>query len=138
MRPKHTRRLSSKLATETPFEPLSTQDDRFEHGRHHTSRIGWSLQILFRINYLFFSRRENNRQAEIKELTSKGIIPHEHEVENHPDQSIAGRSWIIGSVSALIHEILPAQKIVEDMVEEAANILQHGASLVKSSIGAKL
>ena len=29
--------------------------------------------------------REINRQAEIQELTSKGIVPHIHEVEKHPE-----------------------------------------------------
>lgn len=35
--------------------------------------------------------REKNRQAEIKDLTSKGIIPHYHELEKHPEKSIEGR-----------------------------------------------
>ncbi|KAG5340393.1 hypothetical protein C0989_001811 [Termitomyces sp. Mn162] len=34
---------------------------------------------------------EENRQAEIKELTSKGIIPHIHELEKHPEKSLRGR-----------------------------------------------
>jgi hypothetical protein len=35
--------------------------------------------------------REKNRQAEIKELTSRGIIPHYHELEKHPEKSLEGR-----------------------------------------------
>ena len=47
--------------------------------------------------------RNNNRQAEIKELTAKGILPHEHELEKHPEKSIEGRPWLMGDVSAMIN-----------------------------------
>jgi len=73
----------------------------------------------------------NNRQQEIKELTSKGIIPHEHELEKHPEKSLEGRSFLIGRVSALIHEVLPAKTIVENMVNDAARIFQSNAAKVK-------
>ena len=33
---------------------------------------------------------EKNRQTEIKELTSKGIIPNKHELEKHPEKSVRG------------------------------------------------
>jgi NAD(P)H-dependent flavin oxidoreductase YrpB (nitropropane dioxygenase family) len=76
---------------------------------------------------------ENNRQAEIKELTSKGILPVEHDLEQHPEKSIKARPWLMGRVSALIHDVLPAKTIVDNMVEEAAALLQHGNSLVSVS-----
>lgn len=79
---------------------------------------------------------EENRQAEIKELTSKGIIPHYKELENHPEKSLPGRPWLMGSVSAVIDSVLPAQTIVDNMVSEAAQILQQNAQLVK--VGPKL
>ena len=82
--------------------------------------------------------RERNRQAEIKELTSKGIVPHYHELEKHPEKSLEGRPWLMGSVSALINDVLPAQVIVDNMVEEAARVLQHGSSLVKIAPKSKL
>lgn len=34
---------------------------------------------------------EENRREEIKELTSKGIIPNEHEMEKHPEKSLQAR-----------------------------------------------
>ncbi|KIM39666.1 hypothetical protein M413DRAFT_447130 [Hebeloma cylindrosporum] len=79
---------------------------------------------------------EENRQAEIKELTSKGIIPHYKELENHPEKSLAGRPWLMGSVSAVINSVLPAQTIVDNMVSEAAQIIQRNAQLV--TVGSKL
>lgn len=35
--------------------------------------------------------REENRQQEIRELTSQGKIPHEVELEKHPEKSPGGR-----------------------------------------------
>ncbi|KAJ7625478.1 2-nitropropane dioxygenase [Roridomyces roridus] len=68
---------------------------------------------------------EQNRQEEIKELTGKGIIPHEHEVDKHPEKSME-RAWLMGRISALIKDVLPAKVIVENMVNEAAEQLQRG------------
>jgi NAD(P)H-dependent flavin oxidoreductase YrpB (nitropropane dioxygenase family) len=76
---------------------------------------------------------ENNRQTEIKELTSKGIIPHYSELEKHPEKSLEGRPWLMGSVSAMIKEVLPAQTIVDNMVSEAAQVLQRNGQMVKIS-----
>ncbi|KAG5644879.1 hypothetical protein DXG03_007520 [Asterophora parasitica] len=81
---------------------------------------------------------EENRQAEIKELTSKGIIPHIHELEKHPEKSIQGRPWLMGRVAALIDEVLPAKVIVDRMVAEAADLLTLGGSLVKTGAQSKL
>jgi len=74
---------------------------------------------------------ENNRQAEIRELTMQGIIPHDYELQKHPEKSLEGRAWLIGRVSALIHEVLPAQQIVDNMVNEASELLHRGGSLVQ-------
>ena len=79
-----------------------------------------------------------NRAAEIKELVSKGVIPHQRELENDPNKSISTIPWLMGRVSALIDEILPAKVIVDNMVNEAAEILERNASLVKVSPKAKL
>lgn len=78
----------------------------------------------------------NNRQKEIQELTSRGIIPWEHDIQQHPEKSLESRAWLIGRVAALIDEVLPAEKIVNEMVADAAKILTHGASLV--TVKAKL
>ncbi|EKM57576.1 uncharacterized protein PHACADRAFT_170818 [Phanerochaete carnosa HHB-10118-sp] len=73
----------------------------------------------------------NNRQQEIKELTSKGILPHDHELEKHPEKSVEGRMFLIGRISALIHEVLPAKTIVENMVNDAARIIHLNAAKIK-------
>jgi hypothetical protein len=91
---------------------------------------------LCQFQWLTLVYREENRQAEIKELTSKGIIPHYNELENHPEKSLPGRPWLMGNVAAVIDSVLPAQTIVDNIVSEAAQIFQHNAQLVK--VGPKL
>ena len=73
---------------------------------------------------------ERNRQTEIKELTAKGIIPNHHELEKHPEKSVQAVTFMMGNVAALVREILPAQRIVDDMVNEAAKILQDRSKAV--------
>jgi len=79
---------------------------------------------------------EHNRQAEIKELTARGIIPNQHELEKHPEKSVAAVTFMMGNVAALVRDVLPAQTIVDNMVNEAAMILQERSKAV--SVRAKL
>jgi len=79
---------------------------------------------------------EQNRQAEIKELTARGIIPHQHEMEKHPEKSVKAVTFLMGNVAALINDILPAQTIVDNMVNDAAKILQDRSRMVR--VNAKL
>ncbi|KAL4249859.1 Aldolase-type TIM barrel [Abortiporus biennis] len=72
----------------------------------------------------YYDDWENNRADEIKDLTSKGIIPREYDLEKHPEKQIEAAYYAMGLVAALIHDILPAKVIVERMVEDAAKIIQ--------------
>lgn len=67
--------------------------------------------------------RERNRQEEIKELTSQGVVPHDREMEKHPEKSVQGRAWLIGAVSSEIREVLPAKTIVDNMIADAVKQL---------------
>ncbi|KAH9940734.1 2-nitropropane dioxygenase [Epithele typhae] len=78
----------------------------------------------------------NNRQAEIKEITSKGLLPYEEDLKKHPEMSMQARAWLIGRVAALIHEVVPAKQIVDTMIADAAQIMQENAARV--SVKAKL
>ncbi|KAI1790297.1 2-nitropropane dioxygenase [Ganoderma leucocontextum] len=78
----------------------------------------------------------NNRQAEIKELTGKGVLPYEHDMQQHPEKAREAHAWLIGRVAALIDDVLPAKTIVETMVGDAARIIQENAARV--SVKAKL
>ncbi|KAG8979665.1 hypothetical protein FRB90_008025, partial [Tulasnella sp. 427] len=73
---------------------------------------------------------EENRQEEIKAYLSKGILPIEKDLEKHPEKSLEARPWLLGKVSGLIDEVLPAKKIIDDMVSEAAARLQAANTFV--------
>lgn len=61
------------------------------------------LQALSFNKNLFFSFREDHRRNEIDELVSHGKIPHEQELEQHPEKSMEGRmceySFFIPTIS---------------------------------------
>ena len=55
-------------------------------------------------------------------------------MEKHPERAgPATRPWLIGRVSALIDEVLPAKTIVDQMVNDAAKVLTANANKVKVS-----
>jgi hypothetical protein len=75
-----------------PYGQSSIQGDHSTSERRHMFKIGSALYYSFgRIRLLMLHDRESNRQAEIKELTSSGKIPHELEVEKRPEVSVPGR-----------------------------------------------
>ncbi|PSR71157.1 hypothetical protein PHLCEN_2v13003 [Hermanssonia centrifuga] len=51
----------------------------------------------------------DNRHQEVLELTSQGKIPHEVELEKHPEKSLEGRMWLMGKVAGSINDIKPAK-----------------------------
>ena len=76
--------------------------------------------------------RNNHRQDEIRELTARGIVPNEHELEKHPERSLESRTFPIGRVATVIDNILPAKVIVERMVEDAARVIEANATRLSS------
>lgn len=79
---------------------------------------------------LTFRFRENNRTAEMKELLAQGKLPVEKDMEKNPEKAMSARPWLLGKVSGLIDEVLPAKKIIDDMVSEAAARLNASNKLV--------
>ncbi|GIJ98722.1 hypothetical protein Aspvir_000842 [Aspergillus viridinutans] len=78
---------------------------------------------------------EENRREEMKELTSKGIIPVEHDFENLgddvDDETLDNaRPWLMGKVSAVVSEKKPAKAIVDEIVSDAAALLKTGNRMV--------
>ena len=47
--------------------------------------------------------REDHRQEEIQKLVQQGKIPHEVELEKHPEKSMEGRMWLMGKVAGSIN-----------------------------------
>lgn len=55
-----------------------------------------------RVRYTDYVKDWNeNRQDEIKDLTSRGILPAIQDIEQHPEKSISARPWLMGSVAAV-------------------------------------
>ncbi|KAF8630363.1 hypothetical protein AX15_002928 [Amanita polypyramis BW_CC] len=66
---------------------------------------------------------EIKRRNELEQLTSRGQIPHDVELQNHPEKSIIGFPWLMGRVAGSIHDIKPAKEIVDELVTTAARSL---------------
>lgn len=91
------------------------------------SRVPGLIIVIFPDEIMY---REDNKQAEIKDLTAKGIVPVEYDLEKHPEKSMASRAWLLGSVAAVINDVLPAKTIVDEMIRQAAEIMQQNAARV--------
>ncbi|KAJ9635984.1 hypothetical protein H2199_008339 [Coniosporium tulheliwenetii] len=80
---------------------------------------------------------EENRQAEIKELTAKGRIPVEHDLEKMGDDiddetMDNARPFLMGKAAAVVNEKKSAKEIVDEMVGDAVKWLQKGNSCIVS------
>ncbi|KAH9079192.1 2-nitropropane dioxygenase [Lactarius deliciosus] len=73
---------------------------------------------------------EENRRQEISELVAEGKIPHQVEVDKHPEKSVEGHMWLMGKVAASIKDIKPAKEIVDELVTTAAKTLSHVNALM--------
>ncbi|UOH85072.1 hypothetical protein LQV05_001889 [Cryptococcus neoformans] len=75
------------------------------------------------------------KHKELLQLTKQGKIPHDAELQKHPEKSLEGRSWLMGDVSALIHDVKPAKEIIDEMVSTAKQCLEHGYASVSGGQG---
>jgi len=88
-------------------------------------------------NNAYIANWETNRRDEIAELTSKGIIPYESDVEKlessgELDDEIMdnARPFLMGKVAAVVNDKMPAKAIVDEMVAEAVEQLKKGTQLI--------
>lgn len=72
---------------------------------------------------------ETKRASEIQELISQGKVPHDVELQAHPEKSVQGLSWLMGRVAGSIKDIKPAKEIVDELVNTAAKSLNTATSL---------
>lgn len=78
---------------------------------------------------------EENRQAEIKELTASGHIPVEHDLEKMGDDiddetMDNARPFLMGKAAAVVNEKKSAKAIVDEMVNDAVSWLNKGHSYI--------
>ncbi|KAK4177478.1 2-nitropropane dioxygenase [Triangularia setosa] len=72
----------------------------------------------------------------IKELTSKGVVPIEYDLDKGNEVDVP---HLMGQVAGAIQKVQPAREIVEEMVSEAVEMLQlGGAYLAAGNKGSKL
>ncbi|CAJ2501571.1 Uu.00g044240.m01.CDS01 [Anthostomella pinea] len=100
----------------------------------------WSGRLLRAQSNAYVADWEQNRQAEIRELTSKGILPLEHELDRlHAEgkltEEIEEQAEIrpMGIVAGLINKPdQTAREIVDEIVSEASAILSSAGQYVSS------
>lgn len=82
---------------------------------------------------------EENRQADIKDLTDKGKIPVEHDFETMGDDMSDemmdnARPFLMGKASAVVNDEKSAKEIVDEFVNDAVKCMSAGsASIVGKS-----
>ena len=69
---------------------------------------------------------ETNRSNEIQDLTNKGVIPVEHDLERMGDDvddetMDNARPFLMGKASAVVNDRLSAKQIIDDMVQGAVS-----------------
>ena len=78
---------------------------------------------------------EENRQAEIKDLTAKGTIPVEHDLEAAGDDISdemmdQARPFLMGKVAAVVNEKKSARAIIDEMVSGAVECMNRGSACI--------
>jgi len=86
-------------------------------------------------NNPYIDNWEQNRTAEIKELTSKGIIPVEHDFETLGDDiddetMDNARPFLMGKAAAVIDKKISAKALVDELVTDAVACIKNGDKLV--------
>ncbi|CAD0090994.1 unnamed protein product [Aureobasidium vineae] len=85
----------------------------------------------------YIEKWENERQAEIKKLTSEGVIPVEHDLESlgddlDDDTMDNARPFLMGKAAAVVNERQSAKQIVDEMVSDAVSCIGKGNSSIVS------
>jgi len=137
-----TRFICAKEAGATPRHQKAVIDA----GYHDTVRtIIFTGRPLRCLQNEYIMDWENNRQSEIKSLTTKGVLPVYHDAEERaargepiePSQIANYRPLLMGQAAAAVFDIKPAAEIVNEMMTEAVDALRNSSSLV-SGLKAKL
>ena len=86
-------------------------------------------------NNAYIKNWEENRAQEIKDLTSKGTIPVEHDFETLGDDiddetMDNARPFLMGKAAAVVNERKTAKEIVDEMVSDAVTWMGKGQKMV--------
>lgn len=69
----------------------------------------------------------HSREDEIKKLTEAGIVPLAKDMDDGKDVDIP---FLMGQVAGVIGDIKPAKTIVDEMVQEAVDMLRLGNTFI--------
>lgn len=111
-----TRFVASEESGAPPDHKQKVVECNFDQTMRTVIYTGRPLRV-FKTDYVM--DWENNRQKEIKDLTSQGIIPYEYELDNGTAGEEDSLRFLMGETAATIKQILPAKQIVEDIINEA-------------------
>ncbi|OBT49514.1 hypothetical protein VE04_10192 [Pseudogymnoascus sp. 24MN13] len=119
---------ASQVTAGTPHHLVLTDDN---HPHHHLHR---SPHALLR-NNAYITNWEVNRAQEIKDLTSKGIIPVEDDFEKMGDDiddetMDSARPFLMGKAAAVVNEKKSAKAVVDELVGDAVKWLQIGNKMI--------
>ncbi|KAJ1560068.1 hypothetical protein HK405_008349 [Cladochytrium tenue] len=121
--------------------PRSHQQAVIKAGYHDTARtIIYTGRPMRCLKTPYVASWEDNRQAEIKQLTSSGKIPWLVDAEgveskggDESEFMLKSRFVLMGQVAGAIEEVKPAKEIVEGMVAQAVTVLRGNAGLIGAS-----
>lgn len=133
------------VAAEESGSPAKQKSDIVKATVHDTHRslvyTGRPMRI---IKNKYTMNWETNRSEEMKNELANGKLPYMKDVAilekfgkgekvdgNLPVGSENMHPWLCGQVAGAIKDVLPARKIVENMVDEAAQMLRDNAAKVK-------
>ncbi|KAF9884684.1 hypothetical protein FE257_001377 [Aspergillus nanangensis] len=88
-------------------------------------------------NNAYITNWEESRKHEIKDLTSRGILPTQYDADQHPDdEEILDNlhPFLMGKAAASIRQIIPAKEIVDELVSEAAQRLGKLSKMVSAKL----
>lgn len=90
-----------------------------------------------RVKMTPYIQKWESKPDEIKKLTSQGVVPVYHDLEHDDEQGTNEQAiserYLLGKCAAVIEDIKPAKEIVDDMMKEAVEALQHGNQLLGGS-----
>jgi len=82
---------------------------------------------------------ENERFSEIRELTSKGKIPVNYDIEKYSKEAESGNSnidasvfrpYLMGQAAGAIEDVKPAAQIITEMVTQAVSIISSNSKKI--------
>ncbi|SNX85935.1 probable dioxygenases related to 2-nitropropane dioxygenase [Melanopsichium pennsylvanicum] len=79
-----------------------------------------------------------SRPQDIKRLTEQGIIPVYHDLDNDDEEGTKetqiSKRFLLGKCASVIDDIKPAKEIMDEMINEAVDVLRNGSQLLVGGV----